>query len=160
MGDHICATYGFGGLAAGQYFTHVAKDGANTRYWLEVRSTKGTIHLGFGILPVAFLCEDLSGMFGKSKAAWQEITSAGLGKPEPDTTKGLDNGNILTVNELIEAIERDRAPLDSLHDGRGAGDDPRGVRIAPAGARRRAAPEEPQAPARRDGIWDCVACFL
>jgi predicted dehydrogenase len=120
MGDHITATYGFDGLATGSYITHIAKAGANTRYWLEVRGTKGVIHLGFGILPVALLCEDPSGMFGKSKAPWQEITSGGLGKPEAIDTKGLDNGNILIVNDLIEAIEKDRPPLDSIHDGRAA----------------------------------------
>lgn len=118
LGDHIVAKYGFGGLTTGSYMTHVAKAGANTRYWLEVRGTKGVIHVGFGILPPAYLCEDPSGMFGKSKPAWQEITSNGLGKPETLTTKELDNGNILIVNDLIEAIEKDRAPLDSLHDGR------------------------------------------
>ena len=120
MGDHITATYGFDKLAVGTFSTHVAKDGIGSRYWLEVRGTKGTIHLGFGILPVALLCEDPSGMFGKSKAAWQEITSAGVGKPEPLTAKELDNGNILIVNDLIDAIEKDRAPLDSLSDGRAA----------------------------------------
>ncbi|MBP3960359.1 Gfo/Idh/MocA family oxidoreductase [Gemmata sp. G18] len=120
VGDHITATYGFAGIALGHYVTHVAKDGASTRYWLEVRGTKGTIHLGFGILPAAYLCEDPSGMFGKSKAPWVEITSAGLGKPEPLNAKELDNGNILIVNDLIEAIEKDRAPLDSLSDGRAA----------------------------------------
>src|SRR5262245_21138673 len=120
VGDHISAHYGFSGLAVGNYTTHVAKAGANTRYWLEVRGTKGVIHIGFGILPVALLCEDPSGMFGKSKAPWQEISSAGLGKPEPPAPKGLDNGNILIVNDLIEAIEKDRAPLDSIHDGRAA----------------------------------------
>ena len=120
MGDQITATYGFDKLAVGSFSTHVAKDGANTRYWLEVRGTKGTIHLGFGILPVAMLCEDPSGLFGQSKAAWQPITSAGVGKPEPLTAKELDNGNILIVNDLIDAMEKDRAPLDSLHDGRAA----------------------------------------
>ena len=120
MGDHITATYGFSGLAVGNFFTHVAKAGANTRYWLEVRGTKGCIHIAFGILPIAYLCEDPSGMFGKSKAAWQEITSAGVGKPEPLNAKELDTGNILIVNDLIEAIEKDRAPLDSLADGRAA----------------------------------------
>jgi predicted dehydrogenase len=118
VGDHITATFGFSGLAVGHFFTHVAKAGASSRYWLEVRGTKGVIQIGFGILPVAYLCEDPSGMFGKSKAAWQEITSAGLGKPEPLSAKELDNGNILIVNDLIEAMEKDRAPLDSLHDGR------------------------------------------
>ena len=85
-----------------------------------MRGTKGTIHLGFGILPVALICEDPSGMFGKSKAAWKEITSAGVGKPESLTAKELDNGNILIVNDLIDAMENDRAPLDSLSDGRAA----------------------------------------
>jgi predicted dehydrogenase len=120
LGDHIAASYGFSGLAVGQFFTHVAKDGVGERYWLEVRGTKGVIHVGFGILPVALLCEDPSGLFGRSKAPWQEITSAGLGKPEPLAVKELDNGNILIVNDLIEAIEKDRAPLDSIHDGRSA----------------------------------------
>jgi predicted dehydrogenase len=120
VGDHISATYGFAGLTVGHFTTHVTKDAPGSRYWLEVRGTKGTIHVGFGVLPVALLCEDPSGMFGKSKAPWQEITSAGLGKPEPLTAKELDNGNILIVNDLIEAIEKDRAPLDSLSDGRAA----------------------------------------
>jgi len=120
LGDHITASYGFSGLAVGNYFTHVAKAGSGSRYWLEVRGTKGTIHVGFGILPLAYLCEDAGGMFGKSKALWQEITSAGVGKPETLDAKVLDNGNLLIVNDLIEAIEKDRAPLDSLHDGRAA----------------------------------------
>jgi predicted dehydrogenase len=120
LGDHNFASYGFAGLATGTFVTHVAKDGANTRYWLEARGTKGVIHLGFGILPVALLCEDPSGMFGNSKAAWQEITSAGVGKPEPLNAKEIDNGNILIVNDLLDAIEKDREPLDSLQDGRAA----------------------------------------
>lgn len=120
LGDHIVANYGFDGLATGRFITHVAKDGANTRYWLEIRGTKGVIHVGFGILPVALLCEEPSGMFGRSKAPWQEITSAGIGKPETLDAKAIENGNILIVNDLIEAIEQDRPPLDSLHDGRAA----------------------------------------
>src|SRR5262245_46267438 len=120
LGDYITASYGFDGLAVGHFTSHVAKAGANTRYWLEVRGTKGVIHLGYGILAAAMLCEDPSGMFGRTKAAWQEITSAGVGKPEPLDAKALDNGNILIVNDLIEAIEKDRPPLDSLADGRAA----------------------------------------
>jgi predicted dehydrogenase len=118
VGDHITATYGFNGLTTGHFITHVAKDGAGTRYWLEICGTRGVIHVGFGILPVALLCEDPSGMFGKSKKPWQEITSAGLGKPEPLDAKEIENGNILIANDLIEAIEKDRQPLDSLADGR------------------------------------------
>jgi predicted dehydrogenase len=118
LGDQIAATYGFNGLAVGHFYTHVAKAGASSRYWLEVRGTKGVIQVGFGVLPAAYLCEDPGGFFGKSKAAWQEITSAGVGRPETLDAKALENGNILIANDLIEAIEKDRAPLDSLADGR------------------------------------------
>jgi len=120
LGDHIVAQYGFPGLTTGRFITHIAKAGANTRYWLEVRGTKGTIQVGFGILPPAFLCEDPSGFFGRSKARWQEITSNGVGQPETIDLKAIDNGNILIVNDLIDAIENDRPPLDSLADGRAA----------------------------------------
>ena len=120
LGDNIHATYGFNGSTIGSFFTQVAKSDAGSRYWLEIRGTKGVVHLGYGILPAAYLCEDPSGMFGKSKAAWQEITSAGVGKPESFDAKTLDNGNILIVDDLIEAVEKDRPPLDSLHDGRAA----------------------------------------
>jgi predicted dehydrogenase len=120
VGDAITATFGFPGLATGSFMTHVAKAGGNTRYWLEIRGSKGVIQTGFGILPAAYLCEDPSGMFGKSKAPWQEITSAGIGKPEPLTAKEVDNGNILIANNLIDAIEKDRPPLDSIADGRAA----------------------------------------
>lgn len=120
LGDSIAANYGFEGLTIGSFFTHVAKAGVNGRYWLEVRGTKGLIHLGFGAVPPAYLCEDPTWMPGKSKAPWQEITSNGIGRPETVTTKEVDNGNIWIVNDLMEAIEQDRAPLGSIHDGRAA----------------------------------------
>lgn len=120
VGDHITATYGFDRLANGRFITHVARAGTNSRYWLEIRGTKGTIHVGYGILPVAYLCEDPGGMFGKSKSPWLPISSAGVGKPESIDAKAIENGNILIVNDLIEAIEKDRPPLGSLHDGRAA----------------------------------------
>jgi predicted dehydrogenase len=111
VGDHIAATYGFDGLAVGSFVTHKAKAGASSRYWLEVRGTKGLIHVGFGALPPAYLCDDPSWMPGKSKVAWQEIASNGVAKPETIDPKAVDNGNVWIVNDL---------PLDSLHDGRAA----------------------------------------
>jgi predicted dehydrogenase len=120
LGDQIVAEYGFSGLATGRFITHVAKAGANTRYWLEIRGTKGVIQVGYGILPPAYLCEDPSGFFGRGQAVWQEITSNGVGQPETLDLKMIDNGNILIVNDLIDAIQTDRPPLDSLADGRAA----------------------------------------
>ena len=118
LGDQIAAAYGFAGLAVGSFYTHKAKAGVGGRYWLAIRGTKGLMHVGFGAFPPAYLCEDPTWMPGKSKAAWQEITSAGLDKPEPLDVKAIDNGNIWIVDDLLDAIEKDRVPLGSLHDGR------------------------------------------
>ena len=120
VGDHIVAEYGFAGLAIGSFITHVAKDGVGSRYWLEVRGTKGLLHLGYGVFGPSYFCDDPSWMPGKSKPAWQEITSNGLGKPEALTAKEIDNGNIFIANDLIEAMEKDREPLDGIHAGRAA----------------------------------------
>jgi predicted dehydrogenase len=120
VGDHIHASYGFAGLPVGTFATHRAKDGASARFWLEVRGTKGMIHVGFGAFPPAYLCEDPGWMPGKSKAAWQEITSAGVGKPEPLKPGDFGNGNIWIVDDLLKAITEDRPPLCSLADGAAA----------------------------------------
>ncbi|MDB5311659.1 MAG: ntdC 2 [Gemmataceae bacterium] len=120
LGDRIAAEYGFDGPAVGSFLTHVAKAGPGARYWLEVRGTKGMIHLGFGALPPAYLCEDPTWMPGKSKVPWQEVTSAGPGKPETLTARDLDNGNVWIATDLMDAIEQDRQPLGDLADGRAA----------------------------------------
>ena len=120
LGDHITATYGLPNGAVAHYTTLKAKAGAGSRYWLEIRGTKGIVHLGYGAIPLAFLCVDPTWMPAKSKAPWQEITSAGIGKPEPLVAAEVGNGNRWIADDLIEAIEKDRQPLDSIADGRAA----------------------------------------
>jgi hypothetical protein len=48
------------------------------------------------------------------------VTSAGVGKPEPLTDRGLALGNEWIARDLIEAVEKDRQPLGSMYDGRAA----------------------------------------
>jgi hypothetical protein len=71
-----------------------------------VYGTRGVLAMTTGSLP--------------GKAAWQLVSSAGLGKPEPLTARGLHTGNVWAVKDLIEAIEKDRQPLGSVYDGRAA----------------------------------------
>src|SRR5206468_807316 len=78
------------------------------------------ITLTTGSLPAVHFLEDPSWSPGRSKVAWQEITSAGLGKPEPLKDGGLVQGNVWIAQDLIEAIEQDRQPLGSMYDGRAA----------------------------------------
>lgn len=118
LGDHITAQFGFEGLTLGTFFTHKAKIGGGKRYSLEIRGTKGIVQMGFGVFAPTFFCDDPSWMPGQSKAVWQPITSNGLGKPETLDTKFIENGNLWIANDLIDAIEKDRQPLDSIYDGR------------------------------------------
>jgi hypothetical protein len=71
-------------------------------------------------LPPVYFLDDPSWFPGKSKAAWQEVSSTGLGKPEPLKDGGLGLANRWIVQDLIEAIEKDRQPLGSMYDGRAA----------------------------------------
>jgi predicted dehydrogenase len=126
LGNHIQATYGFDKGVQGTFGTHRAKAGVNTRFGLAIFGTKGVVQLTTGSLPAAYFLDDPSWFPGRSKAAWQEITSAGVGKPEAlkDTGLGL-------------AKRRPGRP----------GDDPGGLRVAPREAAGRDPAAEPPAPA-------------
>jgi predicted dehydrogenase len=118
-GDRITATYGFPKGVVGRFDTYRAKDGAGSRFGLSVYGSKGVIQLTTGDLPDVWFLDDPSWFPGKSKAAWQAVTSAGLGKEEPlKATAGL--GNTWIAKDLIEAIEKDRQPLGSMYEGRAA----------------------------------------
>jgi hypothetical protein len=71
-------------------------------------------------LPAAYFLDDPSWFPGRSKAPWQEITSNGVGKVETLKDGGLGQGNIWIVQDLLEAIEKDRQPRGNMYDGRAA----------------------------------------
>jgi predicted dehydrogenase len=120
LGDRIAARYGLGGGVLGYFDTHRARHGAGGRFGLQVFGSKGVLQLTTGSLPACWFLDDPSWFPGRSKAAWQEVTSAGLGKPEPLQDGGLGQGNIWIVKDLIAAIQQDRQPLGSMYDGRAA----------------------------------------
>jgi predicted dehydrogenase len=119
-GDRIEAAYGFDGGGVGHFASRRARDGVGARFGLTVFGSKGVIQLTTGGLPAAYFLADPSWFPGRSKAAWQEITSAGLGKPEPLADGGLGMGNVWIARDLIAAIEEDRQPLGGMYDGRAA----------------------------------------
>jgi predicted dehydrogenase len=120
LGDQLHATYGLGKGAVGSFGSHKARFGAGSRFGLQVYGSRGVLQLNTGSLPPVWYLDDPSWFPGKSKAAWQEVTSAGVGKPEPLKDGGLVQGNVWIVRDLLEAIEKDRQPLGSMYDGRAA----------------------------------------
>jgi predicted dehydrogenase len=93
-GDRIVAQYGFDKGIVGSFGTHRARVHPSVRFGLQLYGTKGVITLTTGSLPAAYFLPDPSWSPGKSKVAWEEITSAGLGKPEPLKDGGLGQGNV------------------------------------------------------------------
>ena len=89
QGDWITAEYGFDNGAIGSFGTHRAKEGVGKRFGLHILGTKGIVQLETGSLPPAYFLDDPGWMPGKSKANWQLISSAGIGKPEPLMDGGL-----------------------------------------------------------------------
>jgi len=120
MGNHITAMYGFDKGVVGHFATHRANRaaGERDRFYLSIHGSKGVIQVTTGSLPAAYFLPDPSWFPGRSGAAWQPITSAGIGKPETLKDGGLGLGNIWIAHDLIEAIEKDRQPKGSIYDGR------------------------------------------
>ncbi|HKI38276.1 MAG TPA: Gfo/Idh/MocA family oxidoreductase [Gemmataceae bacterium] len=120
LGDWINATYGFDKGVEATFGSAKNRSDKETRFGLEIRGSKGIIQLTTGSLPAAYFLDDPAWFPGRTKAQWQEITSAGVGKPEPLKDGGLGQGNVWIAKDLIEAIEKDRQPLGSMYDGRAA----------------------------------------
>ena len=120
LGDWINATYGFDKGVEATFGSVKNSTGKETRFGLEIRGSKGIIQLTTGSLPPAYFLDDPSWFPGHRGAKWQEITSAGIGKPEPLKDGGLGQANVWIAKDLIDAIEKDRQPLGSMYDGRAA----------------------------------------
>src|SRR5262249_15598036 len=118
LGDRIRGVYGFDGGVQGTFGTHRSRVAttASKRFGLEICGSKGMVRLTTGALPAAYFLDDPSWFSGRNKTSWQEISSAGLGKPEPLKDGGLGLGNDWIARDLIEAIEKDRQPLGSMYD--------------------------------------------
>jgi predicted dehydrogenase len=120
LGDQIAATYGFARGVQGTFGTHRARHGAGQRFGLAVYGSRGVLQLATGSLPPVHFLDDPSWWPGRSKAKWQEVSSAGLGKPEPLKDGGLGQGNVWIARDLLAAVEKDRQPLGGMYDGRAA----------------------------------------
>src|SRR5205807_1188079 len=119
-GNHITAVYGFDRRAVGHFGTCVDPPSKGARFGLTVLGTRGVVQVTTGTLPAAYFLPDPGWFPGRSRAAWQEITSAGLGKPETLKDSSLRAGNVLIARDLIEAVAKDRQPKGSTYDGRAA----------------------------------------
>lgn len=119
-GNHINAMYGFDRGVVGHFASvrSTRGKGEADRFGLTILGTRGVIQLVTGSLPACYYLSDPGWFPGRSRANWQLITSQGLGKEEPLKDGGAVQGNVWIVQDLLQAIERDRQPKGSIYDGR------------------------------------------
>ncbi len=115
-GDNVSAMYGLDCGATAYFGTK--RDAVGNRFGLTIFGSKGVVEILTGSLPSAQFLPDPTWSPGRSGARWQPITSQGVGVAETMTDGGLDGGNIMAVNDLLQAIEEDRHPECSMYEGR------------------------------------------
>lgn len=117
-GDRVDAIYRFKSGVTGYFGSQRAAGGSPSRFGVRVLGSKGLIDIpsGYG-RPLTMLKDPLWGS-ASTKAVWQTITSNGVDKPE--TLKAVDYEGALPVcvQDLREAIEKDRQPLCSMYEAR------------------------------------------
>jgi predicted dehydrogenase len=121
LGEHIHAMFTFDRGVVGYFASQKVapvKENPGSRFHLSLYGSRGIIQVQTGSLPPAAYLADASWFPARSKAGWQEITSAGIGKPETLKDGGLVEGNVWVIRDLLEAIEKDRQPLGGPHDAR------------------------------------------
>jgi predicted dehydrogenase len=119
-GDSVRAMYGMPDGSTAYYATQRKAAGNPSRYAVQIYGSTGVLEVGFGHLPVVKYLDDPSWSPGRSGKAWQDVSSAGIGQPEPLKDGGLDAGNELAVADLLASIEQNREPLGNLREARGA----------------------------------------
>lgn len=102
------------------YFSSVRNAaGRPSRYGLQLFGSKGVIELVEGTLPSVKFLGDPAWSPGRSGAEWQNVSSAGIGQPEPLTGDRYTARHTLAIEDLLEAIEQDRQPKCGVYAARG-----------------------------------------
>lgn len=119
-GDSVTAMYGLADGATAYFQSVKNMAGKGSRYGLQVYGSKGIVEILEGTMPSVKYLGDPSWSPGRSNSAWQDVSTAGIGKPETLTDGVWQNRHRPAALDLVEAIEEDRQPASSVYEARGA----------------------------------------
>ena len=114
-GDHVQAMYGMPDRATAYFGSKKDRAGRPSRYGLQIFGSRGIIELLEGVVPSVKYLPDTSWSPGRSGAQWHNVSSAGIGKPEPLTGEKYKARHALAILDLIDAIEKNRQPLCGVY---------------------------------------------
>jgi predicted dehydrogenase len=119
-GDAVTAMYGLPENRMAYFASQRRASGQRTRFGLSIYGTDGVLEMTTGYLPsVKYLAEG-SWSAGQIGVKWQNVSSAGLDKPETLTRDSDPNGNRPCILELLAAIRENREPSGGIYDARAA----------------------------------------
>jgi hypothetical protein len=111
--------YGMPGGATA-YFASRRNAGNGKRFGLQIFGTAGVIEILMGFMPGVKYLKDPTWSPGRSKANWQDVSTAGIEQPEPLQDPGIHGGNVLAIKDLLAAIEENRQPVGNIYEARAA----------------------------------------
>jgi len=117
-GDAVRAMYGMSDGSTAYFGSYKNTAGKPWRYALQILGSRGIIEMTEGTMPDVKYLGDPSWSPGRSGAKWQDVTSAGIGKPEPLTGPEFSARHTLAIRDLLAAVEEDRQPLGGPLPGR------------------------------------------
>jgi predicted dehydrogenase len=118
-GDDIQARYTFATGVSGHFGSRRNMAGNPWRFAVQIFGSRGIIEIESGYLNPAYILRDSSWSPGRSGKAWEQITSAGIGQPEPRTDGTYEGGHIAAIRDLIDCIEREGRTKCSAEDSSG-----------------------------------------
>jgi predicted dehydrogenase len=117
-GDRIEAQFRFANGVIGTFSSKRNAGGTPSRFGMRIYGSKGVIDMASGYGVAAYLLKDSGWHAPTVNAAWQTISSQGVGQPETLKATGYAGGNPAVVHDLIAAIEEDRQPKCGLAEAR------------------------------------------
>lgn len=117
-GDAVEAQFGYADGARLHFASRRNAAGKPTRYGLQIVGSAGLIDTVEAPMPPVKCLVSGGWNLGRNEPAWQEITSAGLGKPEPLTDAQYRSRHHAAISDLLDAIEKNREPLCGATAGR------------------------------------------
>ena len=117
-GDAVRAMYGMPDGSTAYFGSHRNAAGKPWRYALQVFGSRGIIEITEGTMPDVKYLGDPSWSPGRSGAGWQNVSSAGIARPEPLTGPEYAARHTLAIRDLLAAVKEDRQPLGGPAAGR------------------------------------------
>jgi predicted dehydrogenase len=110
-GNDVAAMFGMPGGATAYFASKKHAGGNPPRYGLRILGSSGILEIVEGTLPAVKYLGDSSWSPGRSSRDWQDVSSAGIGQPEPLSGMEYESRHMLAIRDLLDAIKTDRDPI-------------------------------------------------